>query len=146
MSDKQVYVIEAAIGVIKIGCSRWPQQRADYVSSHSPSPVRLIAVLPGGGREERQFHARFSEFRSHNEWFLIDGAVADFVREIFGTGLDRVQDWDECDRSPLHERKLQIRARLSAAAKARWADPQFRERQAAYRSRRAAVHAKPEAA
>lgn len=146
MLTKSVYVVEADIGVIKIGCSHWPQRRAEQISSHSPAPVRLIAILPGDGRIERSLHAEFAASRSHNEWFRIEGAVAKFVAENFGHGLSIVRPWSECDRSPLHERSAERREKASSAAKARWADPAFRVRQAEYRARRFALKAKGETA
>lgn len=139
MPQKSVYVVQAAIGVIKIGCSYQPHQRARMISAHSPAPVRLIAVIDGDGKAERSFHERFAAHRSHNEWFREEGEVVDFIREVFGQGLPEVLSWADCDRSLSSERAALRRASASATAKARWADPAFRTKQAEYRARRNAI-------
>lgn len=88
-------MIEAKCGMVKIGCSDFPRVRLETIKTHSPVPVRLIAQWPGDSHDERRVHKRFSECRSHNEWFVIEGAVAEFVEAIRGTGLDAIADWDE---------------------------------------------------
>ncbi|MGO4171590.1 GIY-YIG nuclease family protein [Bosea sp. TAF32] len=128
MSEKHVYVIEAQIGLIKIGCSRWPAKRAAMVSAHSPCPVRLVAVLDGGHPFERELHRRFAGSRGHGEWFRKEGAVAEFFTQFFGEGVDTIPAWSSFDRSPGNPHDIDLRTRRSLAAKERWADPEYRAR------------------
>jgi hypothetical protein len=117
-----VYVIEARLGVIKIGIGADPDRRLATVRTHSPSPVRLLAVLPGTHADERELHELFSTYRSHNEWFRVEGPVCKFVEMVRGFGLDGIEPWD----AVCSERSERYKAaRQSAADKTRrrWADP-----------------------
>lgn len=131
MAEKRVYVIESQIGAIKIGCSRWPEKRAAMVSAHSPCPVRLVAVLVGGHDYEHELHRQFCMHRGHGEWFQKEGAVAEFFARVFSEGVDLVRPWSSFSQAPGSPRDLDLRARRSAAAKERWADPDYRSRHVA---------------
>lgn len=120
--QKMIYVVEAQIGLIKVGGSRFPERRAENISAHSPCRVRLIAKWPGSLLAEQDVHCRLRAHRSHNEWFRMEGDSLDFFNEVFGRGLDRVQAWSECDRSAMPER----REVLSQRGRERWARPDYR--------------------
>jgi hypothetical protein len=123
---KRIYLIESKVGTLKIGCSVDPHSRAARISATSPCPVRLIAIFAGGYPDERELHRRFAEHRSHNEWFRMEGEVIEFVASVFGSGIDRVASWSDCDRPPSRERRALVYARIAAATRARWADPVWR--------------------
>lgn len=125
-----VYLLQAQIGVLKIGHACDPSQRLATVHTHSPVPVRLIAQWPGKVADERELHKRFENFRTHSEWFRIEGSLLTFVAEMQGRGLDRIAEWSEITRAGYSERQSLRAHRHSIAMKARWADPEWRKQRA----------------
>lgn len=123
-----VYLIQAQNGVVKIGCAQIPEQRLAAVKTHSPVPVRLIAVWPGDFAEERAFHKRFDACRSHLEWFRVEGELLAFIAEKQGVGLDRILGWHEITYLPDAAKKEAGVSRLRVLANERWADPAFRRK------------------
>lgn len=132
-----VYVIEAQSGLIKIGFSNNPASRAYTVRQHSPVPVRLIAKWQGQVSDELAEHSRFEAYRSHNEWFHVEGEVAEFVRSVFGRGLDLPpEEFETLLHSATLERKKAYLSRQSILMKAKWADPVRKARWVAALNRR----------
>lgn len=62
-------------GLIKIGCSVYPESRAKQLSSDLKTKVKIIGVAPGGFFEERSLHRRHAEHRIRGEWFSPSVAV-----------------------------------------------------------------------
>jgi hypothetical protein len=122
-----VYVVEAQNGLIKIGCSRVPENRAALISAHSPVLVRLIAKWPGSQADERELHTRFADFRHHNEWFSLVGPVAEFATEVRGRNVE-VAGWESLMFLAESERKSQRSERASRRAREKWADPAWRSK------------------
>ena len=56
-------------GAIKIGTARNVRARIDAIQTSAPVRLRLLAVIDGGVREERELHDRFRKDRIHGEWF-----------------------------------------------------------------------------
>lgn len=125
-----VYLIETALGQIKIGCSRWPEQRLQTFVANSPCPLRLIAKWPGEQTDERKLHQRFVAQRWHNEWFRYEGDIVAFVEQKRGVGVESIPEWDALTFAASSERRQRSRALAGEKRKAVWADPEFRERSA----------------
>lgn len=86
------YLIEAENGMVKIGEALSPEYRLSVLSLCSPVQLRLAAILYG--MRERELHKEFAEYRRQNEWFVIEGDLADFFDTHFGDGLSEpVADW-----------------------------------------------------
>jgi hypothetical protein len=120
------YIVEAQNGLVKIGCSCDPRGRLNNIALYSPVLVRLIAMWPATRGEELELHQRFDHLRSHKEWFKVEGPLAALLEWAHGLGVERIPDWSELT---FHGADLPIgRLRLarSAAARARWADPEWR--------------------
>lgn len=64
-----IYFVQAATGQIKIGTALNVETRLAALRSHSPVALDLLFTMPGGYREERAYHTRFSAHRLHGEWF-----------------------------------------------------------------------------
>ena len=133
---KFVYLLEAATGEIKIGCSDDPWRRREAIDRSSPQPVRLIAKWGGSPEEERGLHARFRVLCIHREWYRNEGDLTAFVDDRRGLGLNVKPDYVIAAEMTTEGRKALRIARLSAAHKANWADPTYREMQTAFRARR----------
>lgn len=113
-----VYLIEAEIGVVKVGCSTDPLRRLRGISTHSPCPVRLIAQWPGSLADEAVIHRAFSEYRGHNEWFRVDGRFLAFVVERTGFGVDHIPEWSSLVFASSADRKRLGRIKASATRRA----------------------------
>lgn len=129
----QVYIVEAQNNVAKIGKSVSPRHRALSVCACNSVPARLIAILDGSAYDEAELHKRFNAYRSHGEWFRIDGQFADFVSSVRGTGVDRIFEWAELTFDQKSKRLGGGKINRSIAQKLVWADPEYRARRAAGR-------------
>lgn len=65
---------------VKIGCSMNPQHRA-----WSLGCVTLIWEGPGSFKDERRMHKRYAEYRSHGEWFNVEGRLKARVDAILAS-------------------------------------------------------------
>lgn len=79
-----VYVVrDDAMGRVKIGTSLNPLQRLRDLQTGSSSPLRLLALFPGGRWAEQQFHKNHADRRLDGEWFEDgDGYVSDLLIEV----------------------------------------------------------------
>lgn len=57
-------------GPTKIGCTVLPERRLRELAEWSPSPLEIVATIPGDLRTESSFHTLFRDHHSHHEWFL----------------------------------------------------------------------------
>ena len=68
-----VYFIEApSTGLVKIGKTTDLEERFKSLCTMSPTPLRLLKVIPGYSDEEKTLHKRFKEYRRHGEWFELE--------------------------------------------------------------------------
>lgn len=82
--EKRIYFVRPVgqDGPIKIGCSRWPDNRLLEIAKWSPVPLELIAAAPGDHTLERRLHRKFSKQRSHKEWFLASADLVDGIELV----------------------------------------------------------------
>lgn len=136
--EKQIYLLESECGRIKLGSSSFPRDRMLVFSNLAPRPVRLIAVWPGTQSDELQLHKRFVAYRTHNEWFRLDGEFAAFVESKRGVGVSEIPTWQSLTWTEVRARS---NARKSASSKATRSDPKWKAEQAANRAWRKLVEA-----
>lgn len=74
-----VYFVYCA-GRIKIGITFSISKRLETIRAHSPHPVIALLLVPGGIKEEREFHARFAAERKHGEWFILSQKMRNFFK------------------------------------------------------------------
>lgn len=56
---------------MKIGKSKDVLKRLEFISTHCPFPVQIVAILRDvPSRQEFLLHRKFAHFRQHGEWFL----------------------------------------------------------------------------
>lgn len=67
---------------VKIGVSRNVRRRVQMLSTCSPFPIQLLAVMPGGIQDERALHRRFAHLRMNGEWFRPDSELLDFIATL----------------------------------------------------------------
>jgi hypothetical protein len=76
-----VYFIRADQEV-KIGMSNNVHQRMKALSTMSPVPLELLAVVAGAHLEEAQLHRKFAHLRMHGEWFRAEPELLDFIESL----------------------------------------------------------------
>lgn len=98
-NSKHVYFVQRAdgIGPIKIGCSSEPEERISTFSLWSPYPLKMLAYVPGGFREENCLHWQFDEHRLHGEWFFPVPELLELVKYASKNG--RLPGSQERDRT-----------------------------------------------
>ena len=81
-----MYVITAN-GSVKIGISTNPDVRFRGLANSSAEPLTLVATFAddrGGKALESELHARWAEYRTHGEWFRLEGELAEWVDSLRG--------------------------------------------------------------
>lgn len=64
----------AKIGVTqKIGC------RISNLRMSCPFPIKVVAIMRGGRKLEKELHSRFAGHRHTGEWFRIEGSLAAWI-------------------------------------------------------------------
>lgn len=92
-SQSFIYLIEAENGLVKIGRGQKVGDRVAAVRLHSPVKARLLAVWPGGIAEEETLHQHFVAYRSHGEWFCLEGGLKAFVASQRGLNVSHIPEW-----------------------------------------------------
>lgn len=87
---RRVYFIKpiGMDGPVKIGCSRWPEQRRDTLATWSPFPLEVVAELEGDLLLERRFHAKFLPQHLHREWFNFTPELGEVIAAICAGTFD----------------------------------------------------------
>mgnify|MGYP001585986666 CR=1 FL=1 len=79
-----VYFLKAG-RFIKIGKTTGsPSARISQLQTGCPFHITLIAYIRGGIKEESQLHKRFKKYKTHGEWFFLDGELSEFIESIKG--------------------------------------------------------------
>lgn len=92
MSGPYVYLIEASIGLVKIGHSSDPVRRLNAIKDGALCHLELIAFWPAPRSEERALQRQFRAHHRFNEWFFPADDLADFVNARRGIGIHMLQD------------------------------------------------------
>jgi hypothetical protein len=69
-------------GLIKIGISIWPENRAKQLSYSVRAPVSIIGAAPGTFSDEKTIHFRLEDSLVKNEWFRPTKSVLEFVDSL----------------------------------------------------------------
>lgn len=71
-------------GMIKIGHSKQLAARLKTLHTMNGTALRFLGAIPGTRKDEKYFHDRFSEDRSHGEWFRLS---QDLLRFLWDAGM-----------------------------------------------------------
>ncbi len=74
-------------GPIKIGWSRSPVGRMAQLQTGQEVQLHLLAMAPGGSREESELHRRFASSRMVGEWFKATPMLCAYVRQVRSQGV-----------------------------------------------------------
>lgn len=69
-----VYFVEAA-GYVKIGKANCVRSRLTVMQPNLPFLLSLLAVAPGGWKQERDYHAEFHASRVRGEWYMLTSDI-----------------------------------------------------------------------
>lgn len=77
-----IYFVQSVLGgPIKIGWATKPEVRLAALQANCPVTLELLHYEAGDGGGERALHKRFSDARSHGEWFQPVRELLDYIRE-----------------------------------------------------------------
>ena len=77
-----IYFIRRESNFVKIGYSKDVTKRIKELQTASPTPIKVLAVLPGGYKTERELHNLFYKHRKEGEWFKLVREIKYFLRAI----------------------------------------------------------------
>lgn len=90
--------------LVKIGKTRSPRTtRVAKIAGQSPVPVDLVCEIEGYTRVEARIHAMFAAYRTHGEWFKLEGVLALFIESLVRTGAHPCITERELDRGKIRE-------------------------------------------
>lgn len=78
-----VYFVRAG-DAVKIGTSIKPMERMQNLDGGNHEKLVLLAIMPGGRKEERALHKRFAEYKlpDKREWFRFNREIDKFIASI----------------------------------------------------------------
>lgn len=71
-----------ADGFVKIGWTLSPRSRFLQIKAHNPHPVTMLALIPGGQREELEWHVRFERDHVRGEWFKLSTSLRSAILDL----------------------------------------------------------------
>lgn len=78
-----IYIIGAHVGLdsfVKIGFTAGSvEKRMHTLQLGSPVELQVVTAFRGTKAQEQEMHLTFGEYRSHREWFRLEGGLFDFV-------------------------------------------------------------------
>lgn len=78
-----VYFAEAlSVGRVRIGWTASPDRRPNEIVRHSPSPLKLLALLPGEKADESHLQYVLSHWRSHGDWFELTDEIRAYIQML----------------------------------------------------------------
>lgn len=82
--EKKIYFIKPVgmDGPIKIGCSKFTEDRLATLSRWSPFPLEVICQTAGNHTDEFSVHRKFSHLRQHMEWFSAGDDLVEFIEKV----------------------------------------------------------------
>lgn len=85
MKPEQIVYFMKPVGMagpIKIGCTKWAQDRLVNLSIWSPFPLEIIVTIPGTFKLERNLHCCFADLHSHREWFFAGERLLSMIEKL----------------------------------------------------------------
>jgi len=110
-----LYFIQAENGLIKIGISTSPAERALSLASNNSEKITVLGLIKASrfelGKLEREHHERFKKERSHGEWFhpteeLLNVAKSNSIDELRLINLVLENHYSESINSALRKEVL----------------------------------------
>ena len=89
----------------------------------NPVPLIVIATVQGPASLEKEYHARFKEYRFHGEWFDRSAPIEHEILRIDPSAITRLDSWADapstaCDCEICKPQSLRVARLLSSAGRA----------------------------
>lgn len=80
-ATRYIYFLRALSGegLIKIGCSVYPENRRRQISRELRLPLELMTEVRGDFRQEKSLHRAFAGIRVRGEWFKPDDRLLSLI-------------------------------------------------------------------
>lgn len=91
--EERVYFIgtELRVGaMVKIGFSRNPEARLRALQTSHHERLQIFATVPGGRRDEQEYHHRWRRRRTSGEWFTLGDCIIDAIKLLQAEGADQM--------------------------------------------------------
>ena len=88
--ESKVYVVKCG-DFVKIGRARNVEQRMRDIQSANPHTIELLFVSFGGNEVEKELHRRFAAYKHRDEWFRLEGEVAEWIQVQRDQGAQPVE-------------------------------------------------------
>ena len=75
-----VYFIKS-YGLVKIGRAKSPAKRLENMQVGSSQRLKLLAMFPGGVKEEGELHKMFARHWVHGEWYRFSSEIQIYLAE-----------------------------------------------------------------
>jgi len=66
---------------VKIGYADDPSKRILGIQTSSPFEIEVLLIIDGNYDKESELHKRFQKYRTHGEWFDLEGPIQAFIKE-----------------------------------------------------------------
>lgn len=78
-----VYLVEATdLNRVRVGWTASPDRRPNELVRFSPSPLNLLALLPGGKLDEAHLQHMLSAVRLHDDWFQLTAQARTLIDQL----------------------------------------------------------------
>ena len=91
-SERVYFIRSGDDDAVKIGWSKDPFERINYLQPGNPNELRLILTIPGPIRTEQELHRFLHKSRLRGEWFRLSGMVDHTMLRLLDARIARVYD------------------------------------------------------
>ena len=70
---------------VKIGYTLEPKRRVIEIQVSMPTELKVLLIIEGNKKLEKELHSLFVSLKTRGEWFLLDGVIEEYIelnREI----------------------------------------------------------------
>lgn len=76
------FILSSEINAVKIGFTTNVEQRLSVLQTGSPHELKLVKVISGSPRKEKQLHKKFAEYNIRGEWFHWNDVIKNYVETL----------------------------------------------------------------
>lgn len=77
------FIADSSKTMVKIGITgRTVEERLMDLQPYNHSKLIILKTIKGTFNTERRLHQKFQEYSSHNEWFFVEGALKQYLKNV----------------------------------------------------------------
>ena len=77
-----VYFIGNGLNKVKIGWSKFPENRMEELQTGSSEKLIMLGYISGTQRDERRLHKLFKKDHYRGEWFYLSANIQKYIKEV----------------------------------------------------------------